>query len=402
MTNFECCRTKCFPLSYYICVNCFRVFHKSCTLKDKTKYVFLEGFKIKCCDISNILDVSRAEKSCLEETISELTENSVMQDQYISKIKKEHERFIQEATQREEEMNIYMKKQDELLKKAESEIAKLKNDMALFQNKVLRSQYTQTWTQEKAVKQTQTESTSGIRTQTSDIQIVSHCLKTSECRTHSQGKLLLITGHHGRELVHYLRRYVDNIAVSSIIKPNASNAELLETAISNTKLYTKNDIIILWPNVNCSWMSNSLTSKLSHTNFIILSTPYRFDYSALNEKIYFSNLSLFMKTHANTGNLNNLLEINSILRSSNYKRDGFGINKTGKKYIAAHLVRKVKNFVNYNVLTESHIIYNTQLKSKSSANDQENFNKTSINQKEETEVQNFLYPRLSQYQIEEI
>lgn len=402
MTNFECCRTKQFPLSYYICINCFKVFHKSCTLKDKSKYVFLGGFKMKCCDVTNILEISHAEKSHLEDTISDLTENGVLQEQYILKMKKEHEKFIEEVSQREEEMNLYTKKQDELLKKAKSEITKLKNDIALFQNKITHSQFTQTTNHKKPAKQTQTDSTSQTQIESST-QITNQYVKASVCRSHRQNNLLLITGYHGRELVHYLRRYVDTFSVNSIIKPYATNSELLETAISNAKFYSKNDIIVLWPNVNCTWMLNSLVDKLSHTNFIVLSTPYRFDFSALNERIYMSNLSLFKTTHAKTGNLNNLLEVNSIIKSSNYKRDRFSIHNIGKKYIATHLARKVKTFVSHNLLLPtSQPIPNTTLKATKATTDQELSNKPSCDQMEEKEVQNFLYPRLSQYQFKEM
>lgn len=74
MTTFECCKTKPFPNSYYVCVSCVGVFHRSCVLRDKSKFTLIGGHKIKCCEKSETEHLL-SEKSILEETISELNEN---------------------------------------------------------------------------------------------------------------------------------------------------------------------------------------------------------------------------------------------------------------------------------------------------------------------------------------
>lgn len=91
MANFECCKTRAFPQSYYICIQCFKVYHKSCAQSNKRNFKFIKNFQVICCDeIENNHDI---EKSILEQTISELEESNEMKDFHIEKIKKKMKIF---------------------------------------------------------------------------------------------------------------------------------------------------------------------------------------------------------------------------------------------------------------------------------------------------------------------
>lgn len=155
MINYECCKMK--QLTSYLCINCFKVFHKSCIHKNKSKYIFVGDHKIKCCKAMNSVEDITHEKSLLEETISEINENSLLQEQYISRLKEEHKKFVEEVSIREEELNLFIKNQEDLLKTANIEIGKLKNEIFLLTKKETISQSTQTRVTEKRMKQTLTQ-----------------------------------------------------------------------------------------------------------------------------------------------------------------------------------------------------------------------------------------------------
>ncbi|KAG5864196.1 hypothetical protein JTB14_035033 [Gonioctena quinquepunctata] len=126
MVNFGCCKTRPFPPNYYICKNCLKIFHRSCVQQNKNKYNFLKDFQITCC--SNDLDIiANDEKSLLELTINDLTQNSEMQNSYIEKLKQEQKILIEEVTQREEDQNEQIRYYQERIKVQKSEIADMRN-----------------------------------------------------------------------------------------------------------------------------------------------------------------------------------------------------------------------------------------------------------------------------------
>lgn len=404
MNNFDCCKTKSFPNSYFICVNCVKVYHRSCVLKDKTKYSFVEGYKIKCCEKSESVEILMQEKSILEDTISELSEDTLAREQHLNKLKQDHNKFIEEVTIREGELNAYIKKQEENLQKANQDMEKLRNDILLLKQKPTSAKATQTMTNNLVEHHTQTELS--MRVDQSSQQRP-RCYKQSKSNNIERKKLLLITGNHGREMAPLLSRFTDNFSISSIIKPNATSCEVLQTAISFTKSFTKKDLLILWPDEDSDHIYQCMSTHLSNTNFLILTTPNRFDYPNMNQKIYQDNLSLYKKVHAMKGNLNCVIDVNNILKRSNYGLGGYYIRRIGKRYIAAHLanriekrehyqpvIEKIDNCTQNNIINANGIIRPGNEKNRTYSQVTE----TSQNLAEELGLQNnpFLYPRLSQ------
>lgn len=316
MTNFECCKTKQFPCNYYICINCLRVYHRSCVQRDKSKYTFVDGYKIKCCVNQTASEELSQEKSILEETLSEMLENSLLKDQHINKLQQEHNKFLSEVQQREDELNAFIRSQEATLQKAQDEIEQLKNDILLLTKKSFSTHATQTSNNNYTSKKTQTEPNCELE-KISEKTNGTPSNKTRPASNSSRSKLILVSGNHGRYLVHFLSEYLDDFSVSSIMKPNAFEHDLIQTAIVSSKNLTKNDVIIVWPEENCNHLFNQLNNNLGHTNFFILTTPDRYDYPNMNEKIYYSNLALFKEAHSVSGNLNSLINVNSILRRTN-------------------------------------------------------------------------------------
>lgn len=343
------------------------------------------GFKLKCCNEDDRSQMLLREKNILEKSVSELTESSFLQDQHIIKLKNMQKEFLDEASQREEELNIYIQKQTETLEKANEEINKLRKHIADFTSKQTSSKFTQTATNKTVTRETQTsnatkEDRTKINAQTT---VLSEIARKQENKL---SKVLLVSGSHGKDLVHFLRRHLETFSTFSIVKPNASNSELLKTVTANAKYFTKEDIILFWPNINSSWLLRNLCSELTHTNFIIINTPNDFRLH-LNEKIYQSNIALYKKVHELQGNLTHVFNVNSFLRKSNYDHSGRYINKLGKKHISLHLVNKIKKLIpcKISTQTDNDNVYNAEIKSP-----------TGVQEESENQVRNFLYPRLSQ------
>ncbi|KAG5875983.1 hypothetical protein JTB14_011570 [Gonioctena quinquepunctata] len=122
MTNFECCKSKTFPNSYYICIISFKVYHKSCVLKDKNNIIFVKDFQLKSC----VPDQFDFDRSILEHTVSELEGSSIMKDAHIEKLLRKNELFLKEVTQREGELIEIIRQQEELITRVNSEIYLLK------------------------------------------------------------------------------------------------------------------------------------------------------------------------------------------------------------------------------------------------------------------------------------
>lgn len=317
------------------------------------------GFKIKCCDNtdrhssqSHIL-----EKTILEETIQELTESSQMHESYWRKIKVNHEKFVEEATEREQEFNDIIRKQSDQIRKSYNEIKKLQDNISQLISRTWNSRTTQTDHYDRTENSKHSEE---IGTQTDKrqeredfslkLKLVqknkrSLIQKTVEPSEYQIDNILIVAGHHGKNLVSFIINCMSRFTATSIIKPHAQSREIIESAVSSSKNFSKRDVVVLWPsNINTSHF-NDLHSRLQHTNFIILSTPYRYDKPIHNEKIYYGNLALNRMVHLATGNLKQVINVNAILRKSNYCKVSNCIKNTGKKYIAKYIVQNIKEII---------------------------------------------------------
>ncbi|KAG5869454.1 hypothetical protein JTB14_027317 [Gonioctena quinquepunctata] len=63
----------------------------------------------------------------------------------------------------------------------------------------------------------------------------------------SKNRILFVAGYHGRGMINHLAQ-IREYFVQSIRKPGASDEELIHTAITNTKDFSRNNIIVLWLN----------------------------------------------------------------------------------------------------------------------------------------------------------
>lgn len=121
MNNFTCCKLKQIPL-YYICTKCSGTFHKSCVQRDKKKYKFLKDYKIVCYNCYETDETDRfgeEERSFLEKTITDLTDDSEAKDKRIESLKTENLRITQEALEMEEELNNVIKNQERIIRERE-------------------------------------------------------------------------------------------------------------------------------------------------------------------------------------------------------------------------------------------------------------------------------------------
>lgn len=90
--TYKCCNR---PFMHYVCVKCFSVIHKCCLSKYKNKIKHLRENKIVCCQsteesFSNDDD----EKSILEKTINDLTDDSEMKTKHIKKLREEKKNYL--------------------------------------------------------------------------------------------------------------------------------------------------------------------------------------------------------------------------------------------------------------------------------------------------------------------
>lgn len=136
-----------------------------------------------------------------------------------------------------------------------------------------------------------------------------------ETRKSEKKKIVLISNYQGRYLSEYLSNQVgNNFCVESIVKPNANNQELVETALNNAKYLNKNDTIILWPNTCSRKLVNDFLMQLKKLRALIITQPYyRFNYKGVNEAIYANNLELFKAAYeTNLGDC--VLDCNNFLK----------------------------------------------------------------------------------------
>ncbi|KAG5867092.1 hypothetical protein JTB14_004157 [Gonioctena quinquepunctata] len=168
-----------------------------------------------------------------------------------------------------------------------------------------------------------------------------------ECTLHTNHKIFIIANGHGRQLAKNLVQLLNNnFQIQSVIKPNASNKELLTTAIEYSSNLTKNDSVILWPNIGNKKLVNDFILKLNNTNPLIITEPYQLDMKEkLNFAIYEDNLAMYKELHKQKLSTSNIIECNSILRKSNYCSDGFTLNDNGKWHICKHLVKRTLQLI---------------------------------------------------------
>ncbi|KAG5865146.1 hypothetical protein JTB14_004984 [Gonioctena quinquepunctata] len=234
------------------------------------------------------------EKSVLEQTLGDLTEDTVAKDKYIEILKNDLKIFTEDALKAEKEMQELLDQQNVFLKIANEEIDKYKKSLDEINSITKSSAATQTCISAK--KHT------GIQVSP---EVASKCIAvgftnsthlcneldrfenrtsfnrkdihpSSECTTIvNKPRLLLISGYHGKNISKFIHHQSQKFIVSSIVKTNAADSILVRTAIDNSVSYVKQDFVILWTSNPHPQLIDDFISKLNHTNPLILTQPYR-------------------------------------------------------------------------------------------------------------------------------
>lgn len=349
MGNFDCCKTKPLPTCYLVCVNCCKLYHRSCILRSKKNYTLLDGYKIKCCEEENgsIL----LEKSQLEQTVSDISQESHMKDLHMERMKINHQRFIEEAASREEELNS-------LIISYENTIAELKNEIRKMRKTAQDSvdKSTQSGMEFhkdfqhislKEVIPTATVSTQTELTYKQETNVeISTQVSVDDQSNQRKHKLLFVSGADGKGMTKFLLRAAEQkFSVSTIIKQNADDTELLKTAISSSKKFSKRDIVVLWPNDCKQFLVDGLQNKMDHCNTIILGPAYRLCFSYQNERIYKNNIEMVKNISVRSQKTLSFLDTNSVLRPSNYYKNGFNITPTGKWFLSKAIMAHIEKIL---------------------------------------------------------
>ncbi|KAG5864687.1 hypothetical protein JTB14_030281 [Gonioctena quinquepunctata] len=320
MTNFECCKSKTFPNSYYVCTICFKVYHKSCALKDKNNFTFVKDFQLKCC----VPDQFDFDRSILEQTVSELEESSIMKDAHIDKLLRKNELFLKEVTQREEELIETIRQQEEPITRAKSEIYSLKK-LLEKPRYTTETKSTQTVKNSKIASTQSTIFTREATVQTIDIsnvtdypaetkkkeatKIVEAISKASPDVKISEfnptPKILILCDELGYGLGKSITKFIGNeFSLETLIKPGAYFVNVIEDIINLSTNFGLNDYIIVLAGSNDFHAEkfplfreiNSKAKCSSHTNIIFSSVPHG-NHVELNDFIYKFHLKLNDYSH---------------------------------------------------------------------------------------------------------
>lgn len=409
---FECCKKA---FIHYVCMTCSKVYHKACIAKMKENIEVISDNRIICCqsrEPENIVDTS-----VMEKTIQDLAEDSLMKGKYIEKLKKVKEDLVEEALRNESELIVRIEKQEKLIQELKRQLVDLKLQMDESVKEV-KNVSTQTITKNTHHKQTMTKHLTRCQTASIGIQTISTTtlknsitkrtnVKTTNGRILSDNQsyrkqVLFVSGNHGKGMIKFLiSRESDKYSVQSIIKPNATNDELLKTAISNSLYFTPYDIVILWCDKINNHLHNKVLSHFENTRLLILTEPYRYDIPGINDIIYQNNLKLLEVITKLKPPNKIVLDCNNSLRVSNYHRDKFSLTMTGKRFLCRKIFDTIEISENGNLqvpVKRTNADIPPARTSYDAPNIENNSHHDAMEEIIETPGQrnHFLYPRLSQ------
>ncbi|KAG5882079.1 hypothetical protein JTB14_034863 [Gonioctena quinquepunctata] len=117
--TYKCCKTK--QCNHYVCTNCTSIFHHSCIPRFRNKIQFIEGNKIVCCESDKSVSDEK-QVSLLEQTITELSNDGLMKDNFIDKLNKDREIVLNEALKLESEMSDLVEQHNKTIEDMKAEI----------------------------------------------------------------------------------------------------------------------------------------------------------------------------------------------------------------------------------------------------------------------------------------
>ena len=465
---YKCCSKR---FNHCICIQCNAVWHKHCILEkiERGEMEQISTNKVICCSINNCKDIDNTiieleeKNSILEETLNELTYDSKLKTTYLERLKLDHTSLLNEASVREDELNIIIKQHEANISELENKIKALELDLKKYTYKTSKSCSTQTSVEVKdsttmttttkvcntftqtqikktlANKNVQTAYESNKETPTkkgktdnlvgTKENIILSKSKTLELRpvkTLKRTKKVLVYGDGSAQNVSgILGKQVnsDEYFVEGWVKPGADFQELSKCLFEQSKGYNSNDFIVMCLDLNLlnSIKVGYLKSLLSvgrYTNlFLVIKCDILKLANVYNRVINYIN---------NFCSLNNNLSIKTICNINDKKLYCFTKYKLCKKI--SHDLKA--NIVNKKIVLKSIDITDPNLEQaedvSQSVNDivERDFNPTltsindcvsdlitelldavvnreSVSLKSNTTSSNFLYPRLSQWGLME-
>ncbi|KAG5893570.1 hypothetical protein JTB14_028337 [Gonioctena quinquepunctata] len=98
-------------------------------------------------------------------------------------------------------------------------------------------------------------------------------------------KILIVSTVHGKGMAEAMSKLTEEYSILSFVKPHATDAELVVTATNLARDFTKDDVVLIWPNRLTSNSLDNIRSNLKNTYTIIISEPYRLN-GNINQLIY--------------------------------------------------------------------------------------------------------------------
>lgn len=396
--NFKCCKKD---FNSYCCKNCLGIFHESC-LGKKKNVLHLGGHQILCSkscqEKSNDFTASvkaklREQVNSLQIEIAEITDKSDTQisllenelalknselndkDAYILRMRRNTKDFEDEVFEQEQNFQSTIdtqKRQIEELKLEIDRLNKLIRDMEIrcedYQTRVTSLENElNNFMKQKTLKPN--ESDNSVKEATPNnayINFGTNLLAAKardETRFSNTGlantvqflpqrdksRVLLVSGIQGKHLSSILN-HLSDFAVQSLILTNATDITILNSAREFAKSFTKNDIVLLWPNKPHLKLVEDFTLKFQHTNPIILTQLFinGMDATYINQGINQDNLALYRELFLQGMNPRHVFDCNKHFKKSNYTRAG--INSTGKRYLATNLLKHLNEVLCFNKL----------------------------------------------------
>jgi len=130
--NFACCRLK--YHNYYVCVNCFGLFHGSCLHRDRKNFTKIGQHTIICCNTLDTRDDKTEELKILKNTLLQLkTENDALKFCKTT-LEKRLVDTQNDALEMEENLLFENQKQQSVIQQSKKAIESLKEELLQRQN----------------------------------------------------------------------------------------------------------------------------------------------------------------------------------------------------------------------------------------------------------------------------
>jgi hypothetical protein len=181
------------------------------------------------------------------------------------------------------------------------------------------------------------------------------CIMTNNKNGKSKKRLAILADSQGKDIGVYFKELEEEFDVFVYSKPGAKIKHVVHDGSSLIKDFTNEDYVILLAGTNDAHYNepalitvpqgiNSLLSLKSNTNVLINSIPFRYDNPSLNNDIYYSNNGIMRMIDGYKGQLNlKYADVNAVLtRRNHFTRHGLHYSKLGKRLLAAHLSRLIR------------------------------------------------------------